>query len=388
MTDPKIGARLPECLRGFPAAAIELSADGQVLDSNGRLEMLLHREIVNRAFSDFLDTTSQAKWQRLLASRSEETSGAICELVLDGHESLELRSFAVIWGKESGDDVLWLLEYARDLRLEPLYEELSAANSELVQVQRDLAKERARLARALEAEQAARSEAERAVRIRDGVLAVVAHDLRNPIGRIGTTVSLLLEESLAEPDRAKLLAVLKRTTTGMSRLVQDLVDVASLEAGRLAIDREALDPCQLVHDLCEAFGASAAERGLRLVCDGGTGVPIIAADRGRIVQVINNLLDNALRLTPAGGELVVRAEAVEGGARLSVSDTGPGIEPEELPHLFDRFWQGQRSRRGSAGLGLAIAKGIIEAHGGRIWVESTPGHGSTFYVFIPGTHNR
>ena len=95
-----------------------------------------------------------------------------------------------------------------------------------------------------------------------------------------------------------------------------------------------------------------------------------------------------MRLTPAGGELVVRAELVEGSARLTVSDTGPGIEPEELPHLFDRFWQGQRSRRGSAGLGLAIAKGIIEAHGGRIGVESTPGHGSTFYIFLPGTDNR
>jgi len=388
MTDPRIGARLPECLRGFPAAALELSDDGQVLDSNGRLEMLLRREVVNRPFADFLDPTSQAKWQRLLADRSEETSGAIWELVLEGHESLELRSFAAIWGKESGEDILWLVEYARDLRLEPLYEELSAANSELIQVQRDLAKERARLSHALEAEQAARSEAERAVRIRDGVLAVVAHDLRNPIGRIATTVSLLLEESLAAPDRAKLLAMLRRTTAGMSRLVQDLVDVASLEAGRLAIDREPLDPRQLVIDVCDAFRASAAERGLRLVCDSGTGVPIVAADRGRIVQVLNNLLDNAMRLTPAGGELVVRAELVEGSARLTVSDTGPGIEPEELPHLFDRFWQGQRSRRGSAGLGLAIAKGIIEAHGGRIGVESTPGHGSTFYIFLPGTDNR
>jgi signal transduction histidine kinase len=110
---------------------------------------------------------------------------------------------------------------------------------------------------------------------------------------------------------------------------------------------------------------------------------MISADRGRLVQVINNLLDNAIRLTPAGGQIVLRSEAVHDGVRLSVSDTGPGIEPHEIPHLFDRFWQGQRNRRGSSGLGLAIAKGIVEAHAGQLWVESTPGHGSTFFILLP-----
>lgn len=383
MSNPEQVGRLHDCLRGFPAAALELSADGRVLDSNGRLEALLHRDIINHDFAGLLDHTSRSKWQRILASRSHADRGAIWELVLESENVLELRSFAAIWGKEGGEDLLWLLEYSRDLRMEPLYEELSAANSDLVQVQRQLAKEQGHLARALASEQAARTEAERAIRVRDGVLAVVAHDLRNPLGRIATTVALLAEESLSPEDRAQMLRVLQRTASGMQRLVQDLVDVASIEGGRLSIDRAQLDTAQLVNDICSAHRPAAAQRGVSVDCELGADVPIVFADRGRLVQVINNLFDNAIRLTPSGGRIVLRAESSDGAALLSVSDTGPGIEPEEMPHLFDRFWQGKRSRRGSSGLGLAIAKGIIEAHNGKIWVESTPGEGSTFFILIP-----
>jgi signal transduction histidine kinase len=380
----RVGGRLHECLRGFPAAALELSADGLVLDSNGRLEALLRRDIIGHPFAELLDATSRPKWERLLMERDAERGGAVWELVLETESMLELRSFAATWGRIGDEDLLWLIEYTRDLRMEPLYEELSAANSDLVNIQRELAKDQARLARALESEQKARAEAERAIRVRDGVLQVVAHDLRNPLGRIGTTVSLLREEeSLSAADRERLLGVLQRTTTGMMRLVQDLVDAASIEAGRLSVYREPLDVNQLIGDICTAYATTAGERGLRIDCERGHDVPPVSADRGRIAQVVNNLLDNAIRLTPRGGRIVLRTEAEEGGARLSVSDTGPGIDAEDIPHLFDRFWQGQRSRRGSSGLGLAIAKGIVDAHNGRIWVESTPGHGSTFFILLP-----
>jgi signal transduction histidine kinase len=383
MSDERATSRLHECLRGFPAAALELSAEGRVLDSNGRLEALLRREVINHNFAELLDGSSRAKWEQLLANRSADGPSSIWELVLESENVLELRSFAAIWGKEGAEDLLWLVEYARDLRMEPLYEELSAANSELIQTQRELSKEHSQLGRALAAEQAARAEAERAIRVRDSVLAIVAHDLKNPLGRIATTVSLLAEESLAAADREGMLRVLQRTTTGMLRLVQDLLDAANIEGGRLSIYRDNLDVVQLLADVCAAYGSTAETRAIRIECDHGRDLPIVSADRGRVVQVINNLLDNAIRLTPAGGRIGLRADAVEDAVQIAVSDTGPGIEADEIPHLFDRFWQGQRSRRGSSGLGLAIAKGIIEAHNGKIWVESTPGDGSTFFILLP-----
>ncbi|HEU4630816.1 MAG TPA: HAMP domain-containing sensor histidine kinase, partial [Gemmatimonadaceae bacterium] len=221
-------------------------------------------------------------------------------------------------------------------------------------------------------------------RLRDEVLAVVAHDLRNPLSRISTTAALLADASLPSESRQQLLGVLQRSAGAMDRLVRDLLDVASIEAGRLAVERRPLDVAALVADVCALFGPAAAERGVRLDCQATEDTPAVAADHDRLLQALGNLLDNALRLTPAGGRIVVRAGGVGEAARLSVSDTGPGIGPEELPHLFDRFWQDLRSRRGSAGLGLAIAKGIVEAHEGRLWAESTPGQGSTFVILLPG----
>ena len=211
--------------------------------------------------------------------------------------------------------------------------------------------------------------------------------MRNPLTRIATTLSLLGEESLAPADRDQMLPVLQRTTSGMLRLVQDLSDVANIEAGRLSIYRDNLDVFQLLTDICGAYRPLAEQRGLSIECERTDSVPIVLADRGRLAQVINNLLDNAIRLTQRGGRIVLRAEEVPGAVRISVSDTGPGIDAAEIPHLFDRFWQGQRSHRGSSGLGLAIAKGIVEAHQGRIWVESTVGRGSTFFIELPTSTN-
>jgi signal transduction histidine kinase len=234
-----------------------------------------------------------------------------------------------------------------------------------------------------DAERAARADAERALRLRDEVLAVVAHDLRNPLGRISMAASLLAEESLGPDRRVEILGVLRRSAEGMSRLVGDLLDVASIEAGRLAIERRPMDVGALVVDVHEMFRPTAARRGVRLERAVADALPLVAADRGRLLQVLGNLLDNALRLTPGEGLVVVSAEHAPDAVRLSVSDTGPGIAPEEAPHLFDRFWQGRPGRRGGAGLGLAIARGIVEAHRGRIWVESTPGEGSTFHILLP-----
>ena len=363
------------CLLGFPGAVVELTPDGVVTDSNGRLEQLLAQDLVGRSFADVLDVTSQNKWARLLARETTTADSSLWELNLESREGLDLRTFAVVWTQEEPSERLWLLEYARDVRLEPLYEELAAANSELVRTQRALAKERARLAHALSVQEAA-------VHLRDDVLAIVAHDLRNPLDRISASVALLLDDTLAAESRPPLLAVMKRTVAGMNRLVRDLLDAASIDTGRLALERRRIDVTPLLESACELFSVQAAAKHLRLDCH-ADGTFVVYADQGRVMQLLGNLLTNAIRLTPAGGRVDIRAELTGEMVRFAVSDTGPGISEHDVPFVFERFWQGKREARGSAGLGLAIARGIVEGHGGSIWVESEVGRGTTFFFTLP-----
>jgi len=158
------GARAPlhGSLHGFPAATVELSADGVVRESNGRLEQILGREVVGRSFAELLDSTSREKWRLLLERRENQPQGILWELVLETKDTLEVRCFAAVWGRADDDDLLWLIEYAGDAKHERLLAELAEANAELVDVQRDLAKERARLSRVLAEAEAARAQAERA----------------------------------------------------------------------------------------------------------------------------------------------------------------------------------------------------------------------------------
>lgn len=380
--------KLPAMLQRFPGAALELSVDGIVLDSNGKLEKLVGRDVVGRSFGSMLDATSQAKWGRLMGSRDLERESALWELVLQGSEGLELRTFAAIWGRERDSALLWMLEYSRDVRLEVLFEEFAAANSSLLQAQRDLAKERGRLtcalaaeAQALAAERAAHAEADRAVRVRDEVLSIVAHDLRSPLDRI-VACAPMLHESLSVESRQKLVAVIERTARSMNRLLNDLLDASSIEAGRLRIELQRVNVATLVDLAIEGYERQAAEKEVALTSE-ILNVLTVMVDPGRIQQALANLLGNAVKLTPAGGRVTVQVTSYADTVRFSVSDTGPGIPPEDVKHLFERFWQAKATRRGGAGLGLAIAKGIIEAHGGTIEVQSELGKGSTFSFTLP-----
>ena len=382
MTMARETTGLPAILKGFPGSALELSADGFVLESNGKLEVIVGRDVIGLSFGELLDSTSQLKWARMLGSRGVSPGSALWELVLQGSETLELRTFAAIWARELDVDSLWLLEYARDIRLESLFEEFAAANSELLATHRDLAKERGRLTRALASEAAARAEAENAVRVRDEVLSIVAHDLRNPLDRI-VACAPMLHESLPEESRAKLVAVIERTAKSMNRLISDLLDAAGIEAGRLAIDVQPVEVAMLVDNAVDNYQRQASDKGLTLTGTVSSDIPPVSADAGRVQQTLANLIGNAVRLVQPGGRVAVTAELVDSTVRFAVADSGPGISSVQLPHLFERFWQAQTNRRGGAGLGLAIAKGIVEAHGGRIWVESVPGTGSTFYFTLP-----
>jgi PAS domain S-box-containing protein len=240
--------------------------------------------------------------------------------------------------------------------------------------------------RLLAREREAREVAERASRIRDDVLAVVAHDLRNPVHTIILSTGMLREIPLDEAQRDHRLAVIQRTAKGMDHLIRDLLDATRVESGTFAVRQARVHVRALLDETLELFEAPARERRIMLRCEADDGVPPALGDRDRLAQVLSNLLGNALKFTPAGGQVTVRARAgADGGGaiEISVADTGCGIPGEQLAHVFDRFWQADRRGRAGAGLGLSIVKGIVEAHGGVIRVASAVGEGTTFSFTVP-----
>ncbi len=254
--------------------------------------------------------------------------------------------------------------------------------------------------RLLEREREARESAERASRIRDDVLAVVAHDLRNPVHTIILSTGMLREIPLDEAQRDHRLGVIQRTARGMDHLIRDLLDATRIESGTFAVRQARVHVRALLDETLELFEAPARERQILLHCEADDGVPPALGDRDRLAQALSNLLGNALKFTPVGGQVTVRARAVsdagvadapaDGSAspigsavEISVADTGSGIPSDQLAHVFDRFWQANREGRAGAGLGLSIVKGIVEAHGGSIRVESLVGEGTTFSFTVP-----
>lgn len=238
--------------------------------------------------------------------------------------------------------------------------------------------------------QHAYDKAKDALRERDKVLAIVSHDLRNPLNTLTMASSLLLEDLPREKKEAQ-VAVIRRAVDQMKRLIDDLLDAARIEGGGLRIVPEPRGADELVRVAVEALSPLAQARSITLEAEAETAAPV-HVDGDRILQVFTNLISNAIRHTPEDGRIVVRAEGgggadgdVDGGAvvRFSVRDTGRGIAPEDLPRVFDRYWQGESSGEAGAGLGLAIAKGVVEAHGGRIGAESEPARGSTFSFTLP-----
>ncbi len=229
-------------------------------------------------------------------------------------------------------------------------------------------------------------EAQQATRARDDVLAVVAHDLRNPLNTVTMAVSLMLETTPPERvEERRQAEIVRRAADRMNRMIQDLLDVKRMESGRLTTDLKPELPATLIHDTIDMLRPLAAGSTIRLEADIEDNLPPVLADAARVQQVLSNLVGNAVKFTPRSGRITVCAEHIEGEVRFGVIDTGPGIPAEQLPHIFGRFWQAKTSDHRGIGLGLAIAKGIVEAHNGRIWVESHVGLGSTFYFTLPVT---
>ena len=230
--------------------------------------------------------------------------------------------------------------------------------------------------------EAARAAAEKASRMRDDMVAVVAHDLRNPVHTIRMAASLLQQPEVTAEQRAHLLRTVSRTVSGMERLLNDLLDVSRMDAGTFAVARAPMRVRELFDTVCEHFEVKAREKGVALACDLGPDIREMHADQDRMVQVLCNLVGNALKFARPPGPVSLEARAVDEGVLFTVRDNGPGIAAEDLPRLFDRFWQRDPAAAGGAGLGLAIAKGIVEAHAGRIWVESAPG-ATAFHFTVP-----
>lgn len=217
------------------------------------------------------------------------------------------------------------------------------------------------------------------------LLGIVSHDLRTPLVAVGVHLRELerLGPTIPASGRAAVHAI--RDSVGwMQRLIQDLLDVAGLEHGRLQLLRRAADPVVLVAHAMELLEPLARDAGITLDCDVPDDLPIVVVDGDRVLQVLSNLVTNALKFTPRGGTVTIRADASADDVHLAVADTGCGIAPEELPRVFERFWRSDSTShvRGT-GLGLTIARGLVEEHGGRIWIESVTGQGTTVHFTLP-----
>jgi PAS domain S-box-containing protein len=244
--------------------------------------------------------------------------------------------------------------------------------------------------RDISARQRAEDLLHQAIQARDDMMGIVSHDLRNPANAVK-----MLARSILQTDRPARLPgdvvesveVIRQAAEQMDALIQDLLDITRLEAGRLVVSPKPVDAEWLVSRSVEALRPLAEAGGVTLTAEPTPALPTIQVDPDRMLQLLSNVVGNAIKFTPAGGTVTVGVSRSEHGMLFTVRDTGAGISPTQLPHVFDRFFQIASAERvgwrHGAGLGLPISRGIVEAHGGRIWIESTPGQGTTVRFTVP-----
>ncbi|MCG2785954.1 MAG: HAMP domain-containing histidine kinase [Anaerolineae bacterium] len=253
-----------------------------------------------------------------------------------------------------------------------LFDEISRLNNELMAIQRELAKKNAEL--------------EHLNQEKNRFLGMAAHDLRNPLHNILLASEFLSEENPACPasQYQEFLEVIRTSSQFMVNMVDDLLDVAKIEAGKLNLDYAPEDLPNLVQKNLSRNRALAAKKGITLTLEAAP-LPIVVVDAGKVEQVLNNLVGNAIKFSPSGSTIEVRLEHESESFRLSVKDEGPGISAQVQANLFKAFQPGRAGTHGekSSGLGLVIVKRIVEGHGGRLWLESVEGKGTTFFASMP-----
>jgi PAS domain S-box-containing protein len=241
------------------------------------------------------------------------------------------------------------------------------------------------LKRAAEERERLYAEARAALRSRDDLLAIVSHDLRSPLSAI-TIAARLIAQAASKSDASNALKqseIITRSAERMDRLIEDLLDIAAIEAGQLSVTISTMEVQALLQEVAETMGILANRSRVRVSIDDRTRAERVMCDRDRVLQVFANLVGNAVKFSTDEETILVTSCSRDEWIEFSVNDSGPGISAEDLPHLFERYWQGERRSGRGVGLGLTIAKGIVEAHQGRIWAESTVGTGSTFHFTLP-----
>jgi CheY-like chemotaxis protein len=228
---------------------------------------------------------------------------------------------------------------------------------------------------------------EEAVRSRDTVLSVVAHDLRNPLGVISIAANTLLQR-LPGPSARRPVERIIRSAQRADRMVRDLLAISAIETGQLSLDVKPVNTADLIFAAVESQQNMAAEASIIVGTDLSPEIPPICADEERLLEVLENLMGNALKFTNQRGTITVGAGRRDDKVVIWVKDSGAGIAPEQMPHIFDRFWQAKKKERRGMGLGLSISKAIVEAHGGEIWAESTLGEGTTVHFTVPTAPER
>ncbi len=221
---------------------------------------------------------------------------------------------------------------------------------------------------------------------RDGLLGIVAHDLRDLLGGVVLSAEILSQTAAGTTSPEQILAEtgrLKRYAARMNRLVGDLVDTASIDAGKLAITPAPGDVAMLLAEAADTFRAAAAAKGLSLEVEAMEPLLTAAFDHDRLLQVLANGISNSIKFTPQGGRITIRSARSGSELRFCISDTGPGIPAESLEAIFERFWQVGKNARTGLGLGLYLSRCIVEAHGGRIWAQSAPGNGAQIFFTLP-----
>jgi signal transduction histidine kinase len=238
------------------------------------------------------------------------------------------------------------------------------------------------LAAAFKKEHDALDKARTALGARDMVLGVVAHDLRTPLGAIMMKADRIAKTAESESVRQRGASIVS-VATRMEHLIKSMLDIATLEAGSFTVQATNCKVEDLLHGVIEVFGGLAAAK--RVTLEQCVEAPNLAvrADRERVLQVLSNLIGNAIKFTPPNGKIKIAVHQLNKEVRFSIADTGPGIAREHLALVFDRFWKHDMPGKKGTGLGLFIAKGIVSAHGGRMWADSEPGHGATFHFTLP-----